>query len=401
MFKKLSKYHFMSLLTAFVVVNNIVAVTFSLQTPYYVFMVVVLLYWIAKGGVNQIDKTFMFFFVAIVLSIVLNDIPSFFSPWMRFGTFVIVCLLVSPCIGSNGLYRFRCETFVLIQYLMILVTALSFLFYLRGINFMGQLEQRGQSGITTHSMLMGPIAANTLIFSVYKLMVERLWQKKDKSRYVFVVLCIISFILILLSLSRTTLVASMIGLIVLTVLNARFKPGKTMKIVLGISLILCATFPVWKNYTGGIESKNETSIKAGGIISSREYHWNERIKEFKSSPFFGIGFASVGDTGLFSVRSGKVEPGSSWLSVLSMTGLAGFVGFVMIFYGCFSRVRQNVSKRFAPVYCFLGALLAFYAVHMLAEGYIYAAGSFMFFNVWLLIGVSYAIQYRNMETMAI
>lgn len=400
MFKKLSKYHFMSLLTAFVVVNNIVAVTFSLQTPYYIFMAVVLLYWIAKGGVNQIDKTFIFFFVAIVLSIVLNDIPSFFSPWMRFGTFAIVCLLVSPCIGSNVLYRFRCETFVLIQYLMILVTALSFLFYLRGINFMA-LAQGGQSGITTHSMLMGPIAANTLIFSMYKLMVERLWQKKDKSRYVFVVLCIISFILIFLSLSRTTLMASMIGLIVLTVLNARFRPGKTMKIVLGIFLILCATFPVWKNYADGMERKNEASIRVGSIISSREYHWNERIKEFKSSPFFGIGFASVGATGSFDVRSGKVETGSGWLSVLSMTGLAGLAGFVMIFYGCFSRVRQNVSKRFMPVYCLLGALLTFYAVHMLAEGYIFGAGNFLFFNVWLLIGTCSAAAQTKMNKVTL
>jgi len=46
------------------------------------------------------------------------------------------------------------------------------------------------------------------------------------------------------------------------------------------------------------------------------------------------------------------------------------------------REKKNLSKS-----GILGALLLFFSFHMNAEGYFLAAGSFLFFYIWLLLGV--------------
>ncbi|MDP2455208.1 MULTISPECIES: hypothetical protein [unclassified Kaistella] len=91
---------------------------------------------------------------------------------------------------------------------------------------------------------------------------------------------------------------------------------------------------------------------------------------------FSIGFDS---------DSGKVEPGSSWLALLSMTGIAGFILIVFIFLSALIYLFKN--KNDYIISGILGSLLLFFMIHMSAEGYILAAGSLLFFYIWLLLGV--------------
>ena len=129
------------------------------------------------------------------------------------------------------------------------------------------------------------------------------------------------------------------------------------------------------------------------MTSSRDELWNDRIQEFKSSPFFGIGFASIStksNNHYYNKEDGKVETGSSWLNILSMTGLIGVFIFCYIWIKTLYLIYINLN-RFPYTSSYLAALIIFWSIHMGAEGYIYAAGSFLFFLLWLLIGYIYTI----------
>jgi hypothetical protein len=180
----------------------------------------------------------------------------------------------------------------------------------------------------------------------------------------------------------------------LIVLKSKFKVSRFMNLAILIVVAGALTYPVWSKYTTGVVEKNEGSIRAGGITSSREEHWEYRWREFKSSPIIGIGFSSIKE-GTVDLETGVVETGNSWLAILSMTGILGFAAFFTVFSGAARRIKLYILKADAPSYCFVGALLAFYAIHMIAEGYIFGAGNFLFFNLWLTIGMAYAIPAAN------
>lgn len=127
------------------------------------------------------------------------------------------------------------------------------------------------------------------------------------------------------------------------------------------------------------------------MFASRQNNWDQRIEEFKENPWFGVGFGAVdmGDDNITSIsEGGTVETGSGWLLVLSMTGILGFSLFVVFFVKAFKKTYRMVKYKYVEPYCLFGALLALFSVHMIAEGYSLAAGGLLFFNLWLLLGVT-------------
>lgn len=70
-----------------------------------------------------------------------------------------------------------------------------------------------------------------------------------------------------------------------------------------------------------MKSKIEYQKATGG--TSRDALWKARLIEFESSPIWGIGF---GVTGIGNnAISGRAETGSGWLTILSQTGIIGFI----------------------------------------------------------------------------
>ncbi len=388
MLKRLRKYHWLSIVIAFIVVNNVVAVTFSLSNEYYIVMAGALLVLLSKGGIRGFKGAYVAFAFVCLISIMINDIPAVFQPWLRFATFVIVTAIVSPMLQSPALRRFRVETFVLIQYLLLLVTIISFFATLGGFNAMRNAA--GRTGITVQVMIMGPVAGMSLVFCVYQLWIQtsRKLKRNEKSVYLLGVFC--SFAMNLMAVSRIGVVAAAAGVLALIVYKSRFRMGKSVKYALALFLILVATYPLWNNYSEQVVEKNRSYVEGAGMLASRQDHWEQRIKEFKESPLFGIGFGAVefGDDSVSHVGGkGKTETGSGWLLVLSMTGIFGAILFVSFFVRAFKKTYRLVKDKYVEPFCLFGGLLALFSVHMIAEGYSLAAGGLLFFNMWLLLGV--------------
>ena len=386
------KVNILGAFIAFIAVNNIIAFSFNLGAPYYVIMGGSLLFALLQSKVLSFDVPMLLLYLACALSIIGNPVPAFFQPWGRLVSFIMMTMLISPFIKSEFLYRFRVVTFKVVQWLLQPVVWGSLLVYFLGISF----GRRDFAGITTQSMLIAPVSANVMITGIYFL--TRGKRLKRNYRIYFVVLAIASFITLLLAASRTAIIVSL--LFYFYVVN-RANFIKFFKYIFLLVIFLSATYSFWSPYLENVIRKNEGSMAAGGITSSREEHWDTRLSEFKSSPCIGIGFASVSiqsrDGATFDQNSGQVETGSSWLSVLSMTGIFGFSAFMGLFVRAFGQLKK-VGRNDLCHASYLSALLIFWCFHMMAEGYIFGAGGFLFFNVWLLLGCIDALG-RNKSLM--
>lgn len=397
MLKKLKKYHWVSLFVAFIVVNNIVALTFCLGNPYYLIMAGSLGILIMNGGVKNLKMPYVAFIVICALSIATNKIPASLHPWLRFMTLAFVLSLVTPMLQSPALRRFRWQTFVLIQYLCVAVTIISFFATLGGYNSMKL--SAGRTGITTQVMVMGPLAAMSMVFCVYQVWVQKSKKIRLIEKLIFGFGAFCGFAMCMMAVSRIGIVSGAMGIVALIVYKSRFKMGKSMIYVATVTLTLIATYPLWNAYIAQAKEKNERAVVEGGMLNSRQGAWQARIDEFKSSPLFGVGLASydLGDENPSldddlladneNIRVEALEPGSGWLVVLSMTGIFNFVLFVWFYWKAFQKTYRSVTRRWIEPYCLLGALLVLFATHMLAEGYSLAAGGFLFFCMWLMLGV--------------
>ena len=117
------------------------------------------------------------------------------------------------------------------------------------------------------------------------------------------------------------------------------------KYFLLISSIIILTFPIWQNNASFMidKMKFDDVSSSEDLTLSRANKWNSRLIEFDNAPFIGIGFSSIDINGLdnFDRVTGQIEPGSSWLSLLSMTGLIGFFSFLFINFKIYKNISEN------------------------------------------------------------
>ncbi len=384
MISYLSKYsgiEKVGLLIGFFLVENNIAMLPHVGSLYYVFMFVALLFLLNKGRISHGSITMLGLYLACLASIWLNDIPAFFQPFPRFISFLLITLLVSPAIINEAFTRFRSQVFVTIIKLLPYVIVASVLYGLVGRGY----DKNYFQGVTNHSMLLGPFAALCTLYCVYRLLQD--WdQKKTKRNYG--ILLLLSLYCLLQAASRTAFSGTILAVVVFLAVYYRNKLGRFFRIVIVGSVVLVTTFPLWSRYMDLMEQKNRGNITELDV-DTREELWEQRMVEFKSSPFWGIGFSSVSTnalTGSTFADDGKVETGSSWLSILSMTGIFGFIAFFGVYLSALKRAWKLC--RSTPLLSgFLLSVLCFWTIHMVAEGYIYAGGSPLFFCVWLVFGV--------------
>ncbi len=373
-----------------VLIANNIAFIPSIGAIYYLIMMIVLLLMLYKSSKMRVSGGMIWLYITCIISIILNDVPTFFHPYMRFGSFFMMTALLSPFVVSVTFTRFRIQTFATIMGLLQYVIVGSILFRIIGLGY----EKGYFQGITNHSMVLGPFATLSALFCIYQLLAN---HKNRKRKIFYFSLLACSLFCVLQAASRTAFIGCIVSIFIFLLIYYHRNFPKYVKLMISIGCVLVLTFPLWQQYLDKLLEKNR-GASSELSMDSREAHWNQRIKEFKYSPIIGIGFASVNSNsqeGSTFSDDGKVETGSSWLCILSMTGLCGFAGMLILYISSFVklwRLRYDTPL----LSSFLIAVLCFWVLHMIAEGYIYAAGSVLFFCVWLLIGIVYGIS-RNKQ----
>ena len=390
--KNINAVTIIALITALAVVNQaLTKQTFNLGNLYYGVLIFTLFVTFFQSTIRRISMTMTILYVACILSIVLNDIPEVYQPWMRFIFFVIVTIVASPFIQSDFYDKFRVTLFKYIHLLLILIIIISIPFIIKG-----EQGLAGFGGFTNHSMLLAPISAVALVTLLYLLF------KGTYNIIVIISLITITFIAMLLAASRVSLIGAIVASIYFFYRLYSNNRRKFAIIAISIIALMTLSYPLWSSYMEGIEKKNQAQITESGEINytgSRDVLWQQRIREFKSSPLVGVGFGYAEYVTDINERTGRityqknntgvVEPGSSWLGALSMTGLLGFTALLVLWFKSLRNCLKvgKIDKLFGV---YIGSTLIFWAVHMIAEGQIFSAGGFLFFMVWITIGAAYS-----------
>lgn len=330
------------------------------------------------------------FLIYVPLSLLVISPDAIFQSWERFVLFALLVLCVSPIFTSKQSIKNRLDMYKILLIVCVIIGVGSFFARFLGINFMKTYNRDFMfqvgffGGLTPHSMLLGPIAGIGALYMAY---IAYLSRKKF-----YWVLSSLSAISVLFSASRSALAAMVAGF---TIMLFRLS-GSVNKFA--ITSVICimigtASFPLWGSALDSVRAKNEANIKAGGAINSREKLWTSRINEFRNSPIFGVGFCAIDRTTSKDMnldkRTGMVESGSSWLIILSMTGLVGAMLLVPVFVRSYLTAYRDEDS-FSALVC---GILTLFFVHMIAEGYIFYGGSQMAFMLWLTVGVAMDSKY--------
>lgn len=352
------------------------------QLKYLVFLFPIL--YLLKGF--YIEWRMILTIVLFLTTILINNVNPIFQAEYRLLSWSLLIFAVGPLFFNEFLQEFRKKLLLSLFYTFMIMGSLSFIWWLAGLPSLG----RGHyTGLFTHSMLLAPIASIGSIFAITKIVST----DSNKLKLLFLFLFISNFISLLLSASRGALAGTVLILILFILLSKI----KYKKILILLSIII--GFFSLQFVTINLSDSDITKKLANrGVDNTRAELWHDRLLEFDSSPFFGVGFAAQdltldGRLGKGADENGVVEPGSAYLMILSMTGIIGVIALLILFSRYLSQIiylKQNLNN---PIlYIFI-----FFLIHFISEGYIFSSGSLMAFTFWLLIGETYPNYYNKVN----
>ncbi|WP_420552525.1 O-antigen ligase family protein [Tenacibaculum aiptasiae] len=367
--KKISYYIFIFI--ALVILTNLkFAFPFFTQQLYYGLILLILMLNLFQFKIRYLNPLAILLIITTALSLLANNTPSFFQAESRWLAWLLIFIVFGPFMINSGFEFFRKKSFEWVIKICEIVGVGSFFWYLLGLPNLG----RGSfSGLTYHSMLLGPLAGIGFVSILHRL----IYGKFKNKIWMFACLVLL-LITMLLSASRTALVACVFASLVS--LYIRYK-GKIILVLgfIGLLAVLSFTFL-------GKTGKFTKSLENKGSGNSREFYWRDRISEFKSNPIFGNGFATlkIGNKGVGD--DGGVEPGTSWLAILSMTGIVGLLSFCLLVLGIYFKLLKRVLKNKDIKMSLYLCVISFFLVSFISEGYVYASGSMLAMVFWLTMG---------------
>ena len=372
---------------------------------YYALLIFLALLSIVKR--QQESKSAILFVFVCALSILFGNPSPLFKSWMRLGLFALLVTAYFPVFRSEYFDKLRARAFPLMLILLWFTSVGSFGAYFMGINYMSKAfgayaEAMNRDtigwfgGLTYQSMMLGPICALALIFLVWLLI-----NKINSSRIKWVVafFTFITFCCLMLTASRSANGAGIFGVVILLYLKYRRHLSQIIKLIILGCLGALILSPIYMPYAEKVLSKQQINEESGSTFASRESRWTHRIEEFSEYPVLGYGFVAIDTkhTQEYMPSTGIIEPGSSWLAILSMTGIVGMICFLTMF-------TSTCSKLYALLYFYddkwallhLG-ILAVFSVHFIAEGYVFSGGGALCFLFWFFFGCAYSFARNPIE----
>ncbi len=377
------------LVAAEIINNSIFPMIFHIPTvvfqiSIYGSMLLVTLFFL-KG--IYIEWRFFLFVVVVALSLVVNDVDGKFNAPFRLGSLILLVSALGPLIVNRYLLQFRDNLLEMFFKLFMLIGGISFVYWIVGLPNIG----RGHfAGLMNQSMMLAPVASLGGLYAFYRFIEE----PKGRKKMIFLAFFIFSALSVVLAASRTALIAFSLGFSIFLFFN-QFKFRGVVLFGLIVGTIFLAS-GMDDEMDGSQEDNVLSEMLSRGTKNTRETLWQDRINEFKSSPIFGVGFASQSD--ILTDKSGedmggRIEPGSTYLMVLSMTGMLG--ASILLFFFFRMAINKDFWYRVAILERYKLAAFIFFAVHFIAEGYIYSSGSLLAATFWLLVGATYP--YRGMD----
>jgi O-antigen ligase len=301
------------------------------------------------------------------------------SKWALWGLLVIV---VGPFINSQKARYFRSLLWRFHKPALYFVAVLSFVWFVLGLPQYG----KGISGITLHSMALGPIAG---IAAIYALTIAV--SKKSRFYWLLTGICFLSC---LISGARSALLGLFAGASIFPIMQIKNKAFRWIvlfsillgSVLLSIGIDMGTIEEFFSFKQDSAMEKYTAELMKKGLRNSRTELWELRWNEFESSPLVGVGIG-VDVTGGLKTEYGTVvvEPGSSYLAVLSMTGIVGAVSLFVFLISIIWKFKKNWDFIPITIHNEMVSIGIFWAIYSVSEGSIYAVGSIFCMLFWLWV----------------
>ena len=358
-----------------------------------IYLFIVLLLWATFSIISgkRIHGFPIFFLFGCAIGTMISQPLPLFRSWERFGLFCILIIATLPVFGSVKFFRFRKQVLCYALIFCTIVGASSLICYLLGINYMSRggeiisIEHVGGfGGLCNHSMTLGPIAA---IGSIYALNMMYANNLKKIIRILCFTISMMCLCCVMISGSRSSFLAMLVGIIYVLSYKHSKRFVSIVKIISVIVFLTVAAYPIYAPFMQRVIEKQIINNKMGSVAASRSDRWEHRLVEFYENPISGVGFASIAPkyNKEYVPKTGTVESGSSWLAVVSMTGLLGAIPFCCLLVKAIMKIRYGLKKRDQDA-LLISSILVIFAVHFCAEGYIFGVGAFQCFLFWLTLG---------------
>ena len=341
------------------------------MTLYYLVLIMFLVraLFYTKKRFNR-ESLIHLLYVTSLLALI--DTASVLMSEYRFISYVVVLLISGVIFTTQDLFT---DTKRLLQQIIVLnrvLLYLSFTGYLLGLPLV--FGRGGFTGLYSHSMIIGPVGSLLILWNLS----EGAARVNQYARIINFMEITMIVLLVLLSGSR----GSLLGLFVATVFYF-WKKGEVRKLVLFAPAITSGLVVFSKSFgfADRMIAKTQFAGEQGSVFFSRLELWETRMREFLNSPIIGNGFyfdSTVENIG----KMVKLEPGSSYLFILSTTGLIGLILLLFVVLNSTKYFLVDSSYKLT-----LNLLLIFFGVHLIFEGYIFSSGSALMVIFWLIVGL--------------
>lgn len=344
------------------------------------------------------------FLIIAVVSLSLNNYAPGFRCDMRLGYLALTILLMSPLLGNRTLERLRLRIFIVFCCVITAATLVS------GIIYVHTAVQQGLPdafcGVYIHHM-----TASFMFALSFAICLGVFLTAKGRITLIHMIILAVSFLDLLLILAGGSRMA-LLGAGTVLLFFAVILHNKRVLVAIGfgaVCLLVVSLFPDFlETLLSQVISKFNSATANHSLTFSRDALWQARIDEFLSSPWLGIGvgnqtvFAHPWDNPEIILATGRIEPGSSWLAVLSQTGVFGLVLITLytirmsVIFG--KKMRKKCRRHTLGESSFKGQMeymttivlsgvFLVLCVISLTEGYILAAGSALCTLYWLSTGI--------------
>lgn len=332
-------------------------------------------------------------FVAIYgLSLLLHPAPELWLRTQRFLALLIGMLCFSPLLTSDSLAKTRLRISAITYYVLSAMVFLSFLVWLASFIQFGEngiwksgIHNYGFCGIFKMGMVLSPVSAIIAITAAFLLLEGKCKIKPFLNGLILltgVIMCVAGGSRI----ASVGLFLSLASLLIMKrhVLAQMLHSRLAIAMALSGTILLIASSPYALSV---IRHKNMIGESHGSLFYSRERLWHDRIEEFASSPLTGIGYANEFPSERNKGSLTEIEPGSSWLALLSYGGLTG-LGCFLWFSSSLARMLYRIRDDGRFPLCV--AILLFLVINAFTEGWLMFAGSIIFPVFWLAASAVWA-----------
>lgn len=360
---------------------------FSVNFVVYAYLIFYLVIIIINNKLKFIfDWYLLFFLLACSLSFIPNSINPIFNAYSKFIGFIFMLIFSSTLISNDYIRNHQLlflNNYYRLSYFIVSISFLGYFFPVLEI-FNVTDHAGGYRGVFTNSVFFGTFLALFMVILFYKIL-----YSKVKYKFLSILFFLISFYLLFITGSRSAIISFLLValFIVFKKYSLRYIFFKYWYYFFIIpSLVI---FMYNKGVFDVIIRKVEIANDLGQ--NSRDSLWNNRISEFIQNPIFGIGFNTVNldiSHYEFKEESSSIEPGSSWLFILSTTGLLGFISFLFYLY------KTMIPFKIGNENILYYSLTLFFLISMIFEGFVFSVGNilvFLFYISLTLIKKDYAI----------